>query len=379
MDMQYHQPVLQSSFLFVDAPVDPDMYRVKAVGDVSPEKHHPLFGGLLTLPESALSNEKFKSSSVFTWLFRWNLVASMVHLFSFIFIWARYFAVFDTRSDFSMDGDVTWGGVCWELEEGKLSFANVPERVWDRRTMIFCVVEGFFFLSFLFQAINGLMTEDYADRVQYNGVQYLRFQEYSLSGSLALVGIALTVQINDLQSLFYIFFLSYTCMIFGLVSDNIRCIWRDCNAFIETVSGAASDSGFSKIQQQLKWLMWYVHFVGWVPLLAVFACLVVHFLTTANLGWSCLQSLPTASGSEVRSVPDFVIVLVVCTLVLYSSFGFVHMWQLRRDGKDIAGNIMSRKIRDVETGVLIEGLFIFLSLTAKLILGFVIASNILFV
>jgi len=70
-------------------------------------------------------------------------------------------------------------------------------------------------------------------------------------------------------------------------------------------------------------------------------------------------------------------VLVVCTLVLYSSFGFVHVWQLKRDEKEVP--LDGRSVRDAETGVLIEGLFIFLSLTAKLILGFVIASNILFV
>lgn len=336
---------------------------------------HSLLGGLFTLTEGDLQGGRFKESRVFTWLFRWNFVASMVHLFSFIFIWARYFSTQGERSDFSMDGDVTWGGVCWEFEEGVLSFSNVPERVWDRRDMIFTVVEGFFFLSFLFQAINGLMVEEYAKRVQFNGVQYLRFQEYSLSGSLALVGIALTVQINDVQTLFYIFFLSYTCMIFGLVSDNIRSVWRDCGRFQQNCTDQKTP--FSAIPDQLRWLMWYTHIVGWVPLLAVFTCLLAHFLTTANLGWSCLQSLPLGSGSEVRSVPDFVIVLVVCTLVLYSSFGFVHVWQLKRDEKVVLPDV--RLVRDAQTGVLIEGLFILLSLTAKLILGFIIASNVLFV
>jgi len=336
---------------------------------------HSLLGGLFTLTEGDLQGGNFKNSRVFTWLFRWNFLASMVHLFSFIFIWARYFSTQGERSDFSMDGDVTWGGVCWEFEEGVLSFSNVPERVWDRRDMIFTVVEGFFFLSFLFQAINGLMVEEYAKRVQFNGVQFLRFQEYSLSGSLALVGIALTVQINDVQTLFYIFFLSYTCMIFGLVSDNIRAVWRDCWLYRQNCMDKTTP--FSAIPAQLRWLMWYTHIVGWVPLLAVFTCLLIHFLMTANLGWSCLQSLPLGSGSEARSVPDFVIVLVVCTLVLYSSFGFVHVWQLKRDEKEVP--LDGRSVRDAETGVLIEGLFIFLSLTAKLILGFVIASNILFV
>jgi hypothetical protein len=336
-----------------------------------------VYGPLSVRQEDVRTSDDFQKSRLFSWLFWWNFTASMVHLFSFIFIWARYFSTSDERSDFTMDGDVTWGGVCWELEDDVLSFSNVPERVWDRRDMIFCVVEGFFFLSFLFQGINGLMVEEYAKRVMNNGVQYLRFQEYSLSGSLALVGIALTVQINDLQTLFYIFFLSYTCMIFGLVSDNIRSVWRDCKRFEMQLGGG--NASFSAIPEQLRWLMWYAHLVGWVPLLAVFTCLLVHFLTTANLGWSCLQSLPLGSGSEVRSVPDFVVVLVVCTFVLYSSFGFVHVWQLRRDEAAQANAGDEYKLREATTGALIEGLFIFLSLTAKLILGFVIASNILFV
>ena len=335
------------------------------------ESSYPLFGGLLTLRNSDLG-ERFKTSSLFTWLFRWNFLASMVHLFSFIFIWSRFFATQETRSDFSMDGDVVWHGVCWEFDDGTLRFTNEPESVWDRRTMIFVVVECFFFLSFLFQGINGIMTEEFADRVQYNGVQYLRFQEYSLSASFALVGLALTVQVNDLQTLFYIFFLSYTCMMFGLLSDHIRSVWRDCNEYLEATSERGL--GFSKIQGKLKWLMWFSHLLGWVPMLVVLICLTAHFITTATLSWSCLEATTTGAGEE-RGVPGFVTVLVISTLVLYSSFGLVHIWQLRRDGVPTK----ERKVRDAITGALIEGTFIFLSLTAKLILGFVIASNVLFV
>ena len=325
--------------------------------------------------ETPSTPEKYTASPVsqiprkynFDSLYVWNIVAVLGHFGSFLVI-AMRFAQID-REDVMLDGDITVDSVCWSgsAAENTLQFHNEPQGVWDRRTYLFYLVEAFFLLSASFQSYHIFNKEHYRAVVENNLVQSVRYWEYSLSASCMFVAISVVLFVNSFYFHVLIFVCSFCCMQFGLVADHIRVLTTKLIR-----SGAimvASDP------DDLFHITNYAHAIGWIPVLLPYSMLVVHYYFTSSLDWQCLANTP-----NVETVPWFVTLVVFSQFFLFCSFGFVQMLQLRSEHKLPSRSLTQDESSNViaNIGMAAEWRFIFLSLTAKLLLGWLIAAQVLF-
>ena len=327
-------------------------------------------GTLLQKPNP--SNEVQQVSTIsrkykFESLYVWNIVAVLGHFGSFLAI-AMQFAQIN-REDVMLDGDITVDSVCWSgsAAENTLQFHNEPQGVWDRRTYLFYLVEAFFLLSASFQSYHVVNKEHYRAVVENNLVQSVRYWEYSLSASCMFVAISVVLFVNSFYFHVLIFVCSFCCMQFGLVADHIRVLTTKL-----IKSGAimlSDDSAY------LFHITNYAHAVGWIPVLLPYSVLVVHYYFTSTLDWQCLANTP-----NVETVPWFVTLIVFSQFFLFCSFGFVQILQLRSEHKLPSQILTKEEASNViaNIGMAAEWRFIFLSLTAKLLLGWLIAAQVLF-
>ena len=195
----------------------------------------------------------------------------------------------------------------------------------------------------------------------------LRFYEYSISGSLVLFTIALVSGISDMELLMCIYVLAFACMIFGLVAEYAMRVRTVINAFriniVQYMEKDPFDAGHRKsvefilniIASQLHVAFWLSHIVAWVCILVPWYIIYMHYL-----GWwdQCKSTKPQKRSTEP---PSFVKAVVWIQIFLYTLFGVVQLVQY----------IVPHKRRAAEVA------YIILSLTAKLILGAILATQVL--
>ena len=186
-------------------------------------------------------------------------------------------------------------------------------------------------LSFLFQLlasitdyIGPIFGYQYSKMVE-NGKNPLRFIEYSFSASIMLISIALLNGVTDINLITSIAILTSACQLCGLVVE-----------FLENIA--------------LKWLL---HFTGWLQFIWAYGI----------IGHAFFKSIEVAKDNSTPGPPSFVYVIVIALFLLYSSFGFVQLFEL----------IYHNNFDPFKK----EKAYIILSLTAKLLLGWMIFSNVL--
>jgi hypothetical protein len=151
----------------------------------------------------------------------------------------------------------------------------------------------------------------------------LRFIEYSFSASIMLIAIALVNGVTDINLITSIGVLTSCCQLCGLAVeyvDNIR----------------------------IKWLL---HITGWIQFIWAYGIIAHAFF----------KSIDGSNESGGVKPPSFVYVIVIILFILYSSFGFVQLSELLIDLNPYTK----------------EKSYVLLSLTAKLLLGWMIFSNVL--
>ena len=119
----------------------------------------------------------------------------------------------------------------------------------------------------------------------------MRLLEYSVSGSLVAVSIAVQTGITDLYTLSGIFFLMASCMLFGLLAE------------------------FLTVYDDWRWAR-LAHFLGWIPFVAGY--------------WPILDAYFTALAISDTGVkpPWFVTVIVFSEFVLFCNFGLAQLLYL---------------------------------------------------
>lgn len=161
-----------------------------------------------------------------------------------------------------------------------------------------------------------------------------RFAEYSLSASLMLVLIAVITLTREYNALLAIFALTFTTMMFGLVTEL----------------ASKRDTGGEWATKSVFWRL-LPHLIGWIPYMAAWSILLTNFF-----------GLLDAQGTAPNRVPAFVYAIVFGTFVIFSVFSGVQIrgqWQ--------------PPTRYHET----EFLYCALSLTAKLFLGGIVYFSVL--
>ena len=225
----------------------------------------------------------------------------------------------------------------------------------------------------------------------------LRFYEYSISGSLVLVTIAMVAGITDSELLMCIYLLAGACMIFGLVAEYAMRGRVVLNTLKEQL---AKKDGYDKLfdgavidfeavlrvmSTQLHWVFWISHILAWFCIGLPWYIIVMHYRAWWEQCQASATPLPSPSPSPSPSSlvssssltpaagqaankpprstepPDFVQAIVVLQVMLYMVFGVVQLVQYK----------YPHKRRTVEVT------YIFLSLSAKILLGAILAANVL--
>ena len=195
------------------------------------------------------------------------------------------------------------------------------------------LVISFHMLSFFFQSFavatdftGPIMGYKYSTMVT-KSTNPLRFFEYAISASVMLVAIALLNGVTDINLIVSIAILTSACQLCGLVVEYIDDL-------------------------VLKWVL---HLTGWLQFIWAYVIIFSAFFNSIK---------HSAHGA---GPPEFVFVIVVALFVLYGSFGMVQLMELiyilRNKGK------LNPYMKEIS--------YIMLSLTAKVLLGWMIFSNVL--
>tara|TARA_Y100000389_G_scaffold31619_1_gene26776 strand:+ start:131 stop:1012 length:882 start_codon:yes stop_codon:yes gene_type:complete len=193
------------------------------------------------------------------------------------------------------------------------------------------LIISFHILSFLFQSFaqitnctGPILGYKYDDMIE-NNKNPLRFIEYSFSASIMLIAIAVLNGVTDINLISSIAVLTSACQLCGLAvefTDNIK----------------------------MKWLL---HLTGWLQFGCAYGIIFHAFF----------RSIKSSNDNGAPGPPSFVYAIVILLFLLYSSFGIVQLFELI--------------LRDKCNRYTKEKSYVLLSLTAKLLLGWMIFSNVL--
>lgn len=300
-----------------------------------------------------------------------NVFAIFGHLISSIFM------IILLAINGSVEYPLTQNYLQWQLQLNSSNSCPLGSREFDTENGKFCIepttkpicdndenclsldlgmlVISFHLLSFIFQLFAAITDcfpiccYKYTEMIQ-NNKNPLRFIEYSVSASIMLICIALLNGVSDINLLISIGVLTGMCQLVGLVVEYLK----------------------SPI---LKWIL---HLTGWIQFFAAYSIIFFAFFASAN-------------GSNETKPPDFVYAIVFVLFTLYGCFGFVQITELfceckcseRCNKKDNRKNECLiyccpplRKDNRCNPEYK-ELVYVVLSLTAKLILGWMIFSNVL--
>jgi hypothetical protein len=235
------------------------------------------------------------------------------------------------------------------------------------------LIISFHLLSFFFQALAGVtdffpieiggFRFKYSDMIRDEGKNPLRFIEYSISASIMLICIAFLNGVTDINLIAAIAVLTACCQLCGLVVEYMS----DDQLFFQ----------------------WGLHFVGWIQFLCAYGIISHAFFKSIN-------------ADEDIKPPDFVYVIVFLLFALYACFGAVQLVELCQKtdqflccksffGLKCCGcrceccntceccKVRCKKKEDGRCDNQCKELsYVILSLGAKLTLGMLIFSNVLF-
>ena len=193
------------------------------------------------------------------------------------------------------------------------------------------LIISFHLLSFVFQFLAGITDcigpifgYQYSQMIK-DSKNPLRFIEYSFSASIMLISIALLNGVTDINLITSIAVLTSACQLCGLAVEYVK-------------------------ELSIKWLL---HLTGWLQFCWAYGI----------IGHAFFRSIKASTDNDTPGPPEFVYIIVIVLFLLYSSFGFVQLLEL----------IYHNNCNPFKK----EKAYVILSLTAKLVLGWMIFSNVL--
>lgn len=177
---------------------------------------------------------------------------------------------------------------------------------------------------------------------------WLRFVEYSISGSLVLLIVGMISGILDIELLACIFVLSAACMIFGLVAEWSLRIYVVLKHSEQDMEGTTKHV----IMRQLTMSFWLAHILAWICIMVPWYIIIQHYM-----GWFNQCGSPEGTSQP----PDFVKAIVWLQVILFTSFGVVQVMQWFYPHK--------RRVAEI--------IYISLSFIAKGLLGLILAFTVI--
>ena len=235
-------------------------------------------------------------------------------------------------------------------------------------------VPSFFFMSFLFQATASLIPRmEWAGDTSFTKWNpIVRYIEYSFSGTLVLLCIAVESGVCQWMTLFCMAILSFVTMLLGLIAD-----------FTFILGSEQVRKGVNTEYHSVNLWMWvFPHVLSWV------SCVASYFPIAYTFGTSI-------TSSDLKP-PVFVYVIVLLEAFLFFCFGFVQTYELWVSSlcvQDAASKAKGKKVDDPtqplmgNTEVVSEDeenthkfsvfMYILLSAVAKTLLGWLIFGPIM--
>ena len=372
-----------------------------------------------------LSMFQDKNGVFHTFLF-WNVIAALAHLLNAILSYTEatevartnMYPVFQDITGWQYKTDFCANATGNEIGYFRDEFAILPtESGKSQELSLFWLIIGFHLLSFSFQiSLNTDWLKDYyVESVLNNGVNAVRFIEYSISASIMVLCLAIIGNILSLYALIGLGCLTAVTQLFGLLAE---CLFSDQFLTEEIIIDEETPSGpifqratfrqseirgvqkvrkpdkpirreKTKVSTTLRQLGWFAHVSGWVSMISAYVGILVQ-----NYFWSVSQN----SDNNV-SPPSWVTALIITLAILYNIFGFTQLAQMcckdpycnsvtgrkdrckfpgvMDDGSGDGKRIMCTCCGRVTLNEAVELCYVLNSLTTKTVLGWTIIQNLM--
>ena len=248
------------------------------------------------------------------------------------------------------------GAACFETTNEGLFAIYKATKENGELTLAYLIL-SFSALSFLFQGLRpfvGLQTPDkkqlsYLDEVNLR-VNWLRWVEYAFSATTMILALSFLVSPH----------LSFSNAV--LVSTSTA-VTQLCGLVGELMLEVDVKTG--DVRAELITPAWIIHFAGWVLQIGVFGAIFASYFLSVSYG--------DDPDNNAASPPAFVNMIVVGIAVFYSSFGIVQNVDFLDRASWLKGCCSNRCPGKVGQGF--ELAYIALSLSAKIFLSAIVASN----
>ena len=333
----------------------------------------------------------------FETLYWYNFFTAAVHALSCILIFSLSLNITPEVAHVDHCGDKNYTEVfgpylpstCVAWTNTSMQFETVPEQQLDAKVYLATLVTSFFFLSAACQAGQGCFKEYYRDRVETNGVNLVRYIEYSFSASIMMLALACAVMVFDMYTHILIFTCTMLCMLLGIAADELRTIEMDLGA--EKPPGSQDGNYWDILMRRMYLIKWFTHYLGWMAMLVPYIFVfMVQYFRAATLTAECLQNLP--DSEDDRGPPAWVTAMIVIQFMLFAVFGVVQTVQFwyyptNSEGERVYRPTAEHKEGDIDpfidgnkrVGIRVELAYITLSAVSKTILGWTTAANLLFI
>ena len=165
-------------------------------------------------------------------------------------------------------------------------------------------VPSFFLMSFMFQIAASVIPSVFNDGTFTTWSSILRYLEYSVSGTLVLMCIAVECGVCQWMTLFCMAMLSFATMLLGLISD-----------FMFILGSEQTRCRVNKEYQALNLWIWVLpHSLSWVSCVASYFPIMYTFMSSATT-------------SDLKP-PKFVYAIIITEAFLFFCFGIVQSFEL---------------------------------------------------
>jgi hypothetical protein len=199
-----------------------------------------------------------------------------------------------------------------------------------------------------------------------NAPQWHRYIEYSITASCMMVTIFLAIGLLEVYLHVTIFLLTALCMFAGLLADYMRHLSSLC---VESVA------------TKIRGVMGVSTYIGWLCMMTPWAIVFVafHDLQYSTFADVCETPVSDLAGDRM---PWWVLFIIIGEFGLFNAFGGVQLYQLKRQfyiNPFKWNRFLAKKegYDEPATGLLIETLFVALSLSSKTLLGWLLFTQIL--
>ena len=239
--------------------------------------------------------------------------------------------------------------------------------LWFLCSMLFPLFEGLYVAYFKgYKTADGLccgwMTA-YDQWLRTAPVLHFRYFEYTVSATLMIIALYALTGIRDVYTLVFVGVLNAMCMLFGELADCLRRVEHQIYIAPKQNGNDAMYTLIGEFVEKHKvWVYKYVlHSFGWVHVIFYWTVLLVHLNISKNNAWPC--------SHYSEAMPDFVFVIFIASLTVFTSFGFVQLYAFIRIG------MQPQNFHKISMQTLLA--YTLLSLTGKTLMGGILLSTII--